>query len=167
MTRPHTICINKIIFHSIIANSSRTRGAKYSHPVLITRLCRTFLPDDVVDSYERVFIASERATSAYNSCLHAVWTPSVQSKDAPVESSSEELLEEEDEPAFWQQDLPADSRAFMSTIWRGMKKIFRGQIRLRKQVEEQTSRLDRIEEGLRRSQSAGPSTTAGPSRRRG
>ena len=46
----------------------------------------------------------------------------------------------------------------MSTIWRGMKKIFRGQIKLRKQVEEQTSRLDRIEEGLRRSQSAGPST---------
>ena len=41
MTRQHTICINKIIFHSIITNSSRTRGAKYSHPVLITRLCRT------------------------------------------------------------------------------------------------------------------------------
>ena len=78
-----------------------------------------------------------------------------------------ELLEEEDEPAFWQQDPPTDSRAFMSIIWRGMKKIFRGQVRLRKQVEEQTSRLDRIEEGLRHSQSAGPSTTAGPSRRRG
>ena len=58
--------------------------------------------------------------------------PSVQSEDAPVESSSEELLEEEDEPAFWQQDPPTDSRAFMSTIWRGMKKIFWGQIRLRK-----------------------------------
>ena len=50
MTRQHTICINKIIFHSIITNSSRTRGAKYSHPVLITRLCRTFLPDAVFDS---------------------------------------------------------------------------------------------------------------------
>ena len=60
----------------------------------------------------------------------------------------EELLEEEDEPTFWQQDPPADSRAFMSTIWRGMKKIFREQIRLRKQVAEQTSHLDRIEEGL-------------------
>ena len=84
-----------------------------------------------------------------------------------MESFSEELLEEEDEPAFWQQDPPADSHAFMSTIWRGMKMIFRGQIILLKQVEEQTSRLDRIEEGLRRSQSAGPSTTAGPNRRRG
>jgi len=31
MTRQHTICINKIIFHSIITNSSRTRGAKYPH----------------------------------------------------------------------------------------------------------------------------------------
>jgi len=39
MTRQHTICINKTIFHSLITNSSRTRGAKYSHPVLITR-CR-------------------------------------------------------------------------------------------------------------------------------
>ena len=67
-------------------------------------MCRTFLSDEVFDSCERVFIAPERATSAYNSCLHAVWTPSVQSEDAPVESSSEELLEEEDEPAFWQQD---------------------------------------------------------------
>jgi len=46
-------------------------------------------------------------------------------------------------------------------------KIFKGQVRLRKQVEEQTTRLDRIEEGLRRSQSTGPSTTADPSRRRG
>ena len=128
---------------------------------------RTFLPDAVFDSYDRLFVAQERANSAYNSCLHAVWTPSVQSEDDPVESSSEELLEEEDEPAFWQQDPPADSRAFMSTIWRGMKKIFQGQIRLRKQVAEQTSRLDRIEESLRRSQSAGPSTNAGPRRRRG
>ena len=106
MTRQHTICINKIIFHSLITNSSRTRGAKYSHPVLITRLCRTFLPDAVFDSYDRVFVAQERATSAYNSCLHAVGTPSVQSEDVPVESSSEELLEEEDEPAFWHQDPP-------------------------------------------------------------
>ena len=77
-----------------------------------------------------------------------------------MESSSEESLEEEDEPAFWHQDPPTDSRAFMSTILRGMKKIFRGQVRLRKQVEEQSSRLDRIKAGLQRSQSAGPSTTA-------
>ena len=76
-------------------------------------------------------------------------------------------MEDDDDPAFWQQDPPTDSRAFMSTIWRGMKKIFKGQVRLRKKVEEQATRLDRIEEGLRRSQSAGPSTTAGPSRRRG
>ena len=113
-----------------------------------------------------MFVAPERPTSSYNSCLHAVWTPSVQPEDVPVESSSEESLQEEDEPEFWRQDPPTDSRAFMSTIWKGMKKIFRGQVRLRKKVEEQSSRLDRIEAGLRRSQSAGPSTTAGPKRRR-
>jgi len=77
MMRQHTICINTTIFHSIITNSTRTRGAKYSHPVLVTRLCRNFLPYAVFDSYDRVFVAPERATSAYNSCLHAVWTPSV------------------------------------------------------------------------------------------
>ena len=104
MTRQHTICINTTIFHAIITNSTRTRGAKYSHPVLITRLCRNFLPDAVFDSYDRVFVAQERATSSYNSCLHAVWTPSVQPEDAPAESSSEELLEDDDDPAFWQQD---------------------------------------------------------------
>ena len=65
-----------------------------------------------------------------------VWTPSVQPEDVPAESSSEELLEDDDQ-AFWQQDPPTDSRAFMSTIWRGMKKIFRGQVKLQKQVEEQ------------------------------
>ena len=53
-----------------------------------------------------MFVASERATSAYNSCLHVVWTPSVQSEDALVESSSEELSEDEDDPALWQQDPP-------------------------------------------------------------
>ena len=65
MTRQHTICINTTIFHAIITNSMRTRGAKYSHPVLITRLCRTFLPDVVFDSYDRVFVAQEWATSAF------------------------------------------------------------------------------------------------------
>ena len=106
MTRQHTVCLNKTIFHAIIANSSRTRGAKHSHPILITRLCRTFLPDDVFDSFARVFVTPERPTSSYNSCLHAVWTPSVQPEDIPVESSSEESLEEEDEPQFWRQDPP-------------------------------------------------------------
>ena len=86
----------------------------------------------VVDSYDKVFVAIERATSAYNSCFHEVWTPSVQPEDAPTESSSEELLEDDDDPAFWQQDPPANSRTFMSTIRRGIKKIFRGQVRLRK-----------------------------------
>ena len=85
-----------------ITNSTRTRGAKYSHPVLITRLCGNFLPDAVFDSYDRVFVAQEWATSAYNSCLHAVWTPSIQPEDAPDESSSEKLLEDDDDPAFWQ-----------------------------------------------------------------
>ena len=35
----HTICINTTIFLAIITNSTRTRGAKYSHLVLFTRLC--------------------------------------------------------------------------------------------------------------------------------
>ena len=103
MTRQHIVCINTTIFHSIITNSTRTRGAKYSHPVLITRLCRNFLPNAIFDSYDRVFVAPERATSAYNSYLHAIWTPSVQHEDAPAESSSEELLEDDDNPAFTPQ----------------------------------------------------------------
>jgi len=104
MTRQHIICINTTIFHCLITNSTFTRGAKYSHPVLITRLCKNFLPDAVFHSYNGVFVAPERATSAYNSCLHSIWTPSVQPEDAPAESSSEDLLEDADDPAFWQQD---------------------------------------------------------------
>jgi len=46
-----------------------------------------------------------------------------------------------------------------------MKKTFKGQTWLRRQLEEQTSRLNSIEEGLRRSRSAGPSTSTGLSRR--
>ena len=148
MIRQHTVCINTTIIHCLITNSSRTRGAKYSHPKLVTLLCKN-LPDTVFDAYDRIFVAPERATSVYNSCLHAIWTPSLQPKDAQAESSSEELLDEEDDPAFWQQTPPTDSRAFMSATWKGMKKNFKGQVRLRKQVEEQTTRLDRIEEGLR------------------
>jgi len=167
MTHRHTVCLNRAIFHAILDNSSRTRGAKYSHPVLITRLCRNFLPDAVFDSFDRVYVVAEKPTSAYTGCLHALWTPRAQPEDIPVESSSEESLEEEDEPQFWRQDPPHDTHAFMSSIWKGMKKIFRGQVRLRKKVEEQSSRLDNIEATLRRSQSAGPSTTAGPKRQRG
>ena len=110
MTRQHTICLNKTIFHAIIANSSRTRGAKHSHPILITRLCRTFLPDAVFDSFDRVFVTPERPTSSYNSCLHAVWTPSAQPENVPVASSSAESFEERDDPAFWQQDPWLDEK---------------------------------------------------------
>ena len=61
----------------------------------MTHLYKNFLADNVFDSYDRVFVAPEQATGAYNSCLHAVWTPSVQPKDAQVEFSFEELLEED------------------------------------------------------------------------
>ena len=167
MTKQHTVCINTIIFNRLITNSTQTRGVKYSHPVLVTYLCKNFLPDDVFDSYDHVFIAQEQATGTYNSCLYAVCTPSHQLVDAQAESSFEELLEEDYEPAFWQQPPLTNSRAFMSSLRKGMKKTFKGQIRLRKQMEEQTTRLEYIEEGLRRLQSASLSTSASPSRRRG
>ena len=61
----------------------------------------------------------------------AVYMP-LEPEDAQAESSSEELLEEDDEPIFCQQPPPTDSRAFMSSIWKCMKKIFKGQIRLKK-----------------------------------
>ena len=166
MTRQHTVCINTTIFKCLITNSMRTRGARYSHPVLVTHLCKNFLSDNVFDSYDRVFVAPEQATSAYNSYLRAVWTPSVQPEDAQAVSSSDKLLEEMMTRLFGSRPYPR-FRAFMSTIWKGMKKIFKGQVRLKKQMEEQTTHLDHIEEGLRQSQSAGPSTTVGPSRRRG
>ena len=86
-------------------------------------------------------MASEHITSAYNSCLHAAWTPTVQPEDIPAESSSEKLLEEEDEPDFWRHPPPAESCAFMSSIWKDMKKIFKGQIQLKKQMEEQSERI--------------------------
>ena len=167
MTNRHTVCLNRAIFNAILDNSSRTRGAKYSHPVLITRLCRNFIPDAVFNSFDRVYVIAERPTSSYTGCLHALWSPRAQPENVHVDSSSEESLEEVDEPQFWRQDPPAEPRAFMSTIWKGMKKIFRGQVRLRKKVEEQSSRLAEMEATLRRTQSAGPSTSAGPQRRRG
>jgi len=86
MIRQHTVCINTTIFNCLITNSTCTRGAKYSHPVLVTRLCENFLSDNVFDSYDRVFVAPEKAMSTYNSCLHAVWTPNVQPK-MPKQSS--------------------------------------------------------------------------------
>jgi len=58
-------------------------------------MCRNFLP--YVSAYDRVFVAPESITITYNSCLQAVWTPTVQPDDIPAESSSEEQLEEEEE----------------------------------------------------------------------
>jgi len=143
-------------------------GAKYSHSVWVTRLCRNFLPDGIFLAFDWVFVALERIKSTYNSCLHAVWTPPFLPEDVPIESSSKEKLEEEDleekedEPELWRQPSPTDSRAFMSSIWKGMNKIFKGQTRLQWQIEEQFMNLDRIGEGLRRSRSIGLSTSAGP-----
>ena len=56
---------------------------------------------EVFLAFDRVFIAPKRITSTYNSCFHAVWTPTILPEDVPVESSSEEQLEEDDESEFW------------------------------------------------------------------
>ena len=164
--RQHTVCLKTILFKQLLANSQRTRGAKYSLPILITRLCRNFLPDMAFAEYDQVLITTERITSAYNSCLYSIWTPAVQIEDVPAQSSSEEQMEEENDPEFWQQPPLSNSTAFMPSIWKGMKKIFKGQIKLRRQLDEQNTRLERIEETLRRSHSASLSTSAGLSRRR-
>ena len=73
---------------------------------------------------------------------------------------------DEDELIFWQQPPPTDSTAFMSSIGKDMKKIFRGQSRLRRQLDDQSTRLEHIEKTLRRSRSTCPSTLTDPSRRR-
>jgi len=147
MTRQHTVCLNTIIWQHILANFQHTRGAKYSHSILVTHICRHFLPDEVFSAYDWVHISIERLTSAYSSYLHAVWSPTGMTKDVPAEFSSEEQSEEEDESAFWQQPPRSDTKAFISSIWKAMKKIFTRQAKLRKRVEEQNKRLERIEEG--------------------
>ena len=70
-----------------------------------------------------MLVTQERITSAYNSCLHSIWTPTVQLEDVPAESSSEEHMDEEDDPHFWQQPPPTETHAFMSSIWKGMKRF--------------------------------------------
>ena len=90
MTRQHNVCLNTMLLQQLIANSQRTRGAKYSLPVLVTRLCRNFLPDAEFFEYNRVLITPECISSAYNSNLHSIWTPTVQLEDVPAESSLKE-----------------------------------------------------------------------------
>jgi len=166
MKRQHNVCLNTKLLQQLIANFQRTRGVKYSLPVLVTRLCRNFLPNAEFFEYDRVLATPERITSAYNNHRHSIRTPTVQLGDVPAMSSSEEQMNVEDEPQFWRQPPPTKTNAFMSSIWKGMKKIFRGQIRLRRQLEDQSTRLERIEDTLRRSRSVGPSTSSDPSRRR-
>jgi len=166
MTKQHTVCLNTVLWQHLIANFKRTQSAKYSHLVLVTHLCKHFLPDEVFSVYDRVFIFTEHITSACNSCPHTVWTPTVMTGDVPAGTSSEEQSEEdEEESAFWQQPPPSDTKTFMSSIWKGIKKIFNGQAKLRKKVDEKNERLERNEEDLRRSQSMGTSTSIDHSRR--
>ena len=58
---------------------------------------QNFLPEAEFIEYDRVLVTPERITSAYNSCLHSIWTPTVQLEDIPAESSSEEHMDEEDD----------------------------------------------------------------------
>ena len=106
--RQHDVCLNTMLLQQLIANSQRTRGAKYFLLVLVTRLCRNILPDAEFFEYDSTS-NPERITSVYNSCLHSIWTPTVQLKDVPIESSSEEPMDAEDEPQlatttpYWDQ----------------------------------------------------------------
>ena len=103
MMRQNIVCLNTILLKQLIANSQRTRGAKYSLPILVTRLCKNFLSDENFSEYDRVLVIPKYITSTYNSCLHLIWTPTVQPEDVPAESSSEEQMDEKDEPQFWRQ----------------------------------------------------------------
>jgi len=59
MIRQHTVCLNTVLWQHLVANFQRTRGAKYPHPVLVTRLYRHLLPDEVFSSFDQVFIFTE------------------------------------------------------------------------------------------------------------
>ena len=131
ITPQNNVCLCTILLQQLVANSQRTRGSKYSLPILVTRLCRAFLPDKEFSSYDSVCDTGEDHR-AYNSCLHLVWTPTVLFEDVPIESTSEEQMDEENEPEFWCKPPPTESHALMSSIQKGMKTIFRGQIILRK-----------------------------------
>ena len=101
MTGQQNVCLNTMLLQQLIANSQRTRGAKYSLPVMVTRQCRNILPDAEFFEYDRVLITPKRITNAYNSYLHLIWTSTIQLEDAPAESSSEEQMNAEDEAQFW------------------------------------------------------------------
>ena len=61
------------------------------------------LPDVEFSEYDRVLVTPERISSAYNSCLHSIWIPTVNLEDVSAESSSEEQMDVEDERQFWRQ----------------------------------------------------------------
>ena len=54
--RQHNVYLNTMLLQQLIVNSQRTRGMKYSLPVLVTRLCRNYLPDAEFFAYDRVLI---------------------------------------------------------------------------------------------------------------
>ena len=116
MTRQHNVCLNTMLLQQLIANSQRIRGAKYSLPILLTRLCRNFLSDVEFFEYDRVLVTLECITSVYNNYLHSIRTPIVQLEDVLAESSSEEQMDAEDEPQFWRQPPLTETNVFMSFI---------------------------------------------------
>jgi len=77
MTRQHAVCLNTILLQQLIANSQCSRSAKYSLPILVTRLCRNFLPNEDFSEYDLVLVTPECITSVYNTCLYSIWTPTV------------------------------------------------------------------------------------------
>ena len=85
----------------MFANVQRTRGAKYSHLVLVTNLCRHFLSDEVFSAYDQVHISTEHLTSPIIIAFMR-GTPTAMIEDVPTEFSSEERSDEEDKNAFRQ-----------------------------------------------------------------
>ena len=53
------IILNTLLLQQLLANSQLMRGAKYSMPILVTRLYRNFLPDEDFSEYDRVLVTPE------------------------------------------------------------------------------------------------------------
>ena len=59
MIMQHTVCLNTVLLQSLVTNFQRTRGANYSLPVLVTRLCRNFLSEEVFSAFDLAKSSSE------------------------------------------------------------------------------------------------------------
>ena len=117
MTKEKDFCMCYILLDTI-ASAKDKRNTFMPLPILVTHICKEWMPEDEFNHAfkDKISIQTETISSSYNASVQINWVLSMLQEYVPVASSSSNKSKEKDDE-FFNQQPPEDNRAFMHLIW--------------------------------------------------